>query len=541
MRPNLALTLAAFLTAAIAAEAQTAAEPALIGPDRANFVQTSAAGDHFRAMPDAKFVAGSGSGVVVSVDTAARLQTVEGIGSALTESSAYVVAHLPPAGRARVLDLCFGPAGADFTMSRTHIGACDFCVKGHYSYDDTPGDTALAHFTIAPDLTYFDDVPGPGYALLPFIKDALARQPALKIVSSPWTAPAWMKDNKAWHQPGIKGGRLLPEYYATFGRYVAKYLEAYRAAGVPVWAVTPENEPLGNNGQWESMEFSAAEMRDYIKLGLGPALRDAGLSGVHILNYDQNRDDNAMAFTSAVLGDPAAAQFVWGTALHWYSTTNSARTDVIDQVRAASPGKPVLHTEGCVDALNLPQNTQDGRFLGWKNDSWWWSDDAADWGFKWASPAEKPDHPIYAPVHRYARDIIDGLNHGFVGWIDWNVVLDKHGGPNHVGNLAAAPVMVDTDNGEVYLTPVYYTLAHFSRYIRPGDSIVRATTTAPGLGDDDFRATAALSPDGRTLAVVAFNRSSHAVTYALEIGQRHAQIEIPANALQSLRIDLGRL
>jgi glucosylceramidase len=165
----------------------------LFGSELADFVQTSASGDHFKALPPVKFLKGPASGgIIITVTPTATRQTLEGIGGSLTESSAFVLANVSREKRDLILDYYFSPRQANFTMARTHIGACDFCVKGKYSYDDFPGDVSLEHFSIAPDKQGFSGAKDTNYATLTMIKDALARQPQLKIVASPWTAPAWI-------------------------------------------------------------------------------------------------------------------------------------------------------------------------------------------------------------------------------------------------------------------------------------------------------------------------------------------------------------
>ena len=515
--------------------------PPLFGRVLADFVQTSAAGDRFRPLPPVRFVKGSAQdGIIVRVNPKAPRQTLEGLGGALTESSAYVLAHLAKTRREALLDRCYGPQGARFTLTRTPIGACDFSVRGRFSYDDVPGDVALQHFSIAPDQCGFPGAQDPTYALLPLIKDALTREPRLKLVASPWTAPAWMKDNQDWYGHGV-GGALLPQHYDTFARYMAAYLKAYRAEGVPMWAITPINEPLGNSGQWESMEFTDTGLRTYVREHLGPELARQKLGQVKILQFDHNRDEQALLFANTLLGDPATARFLSGTGVHWYSSTNSARTEVLDELHRRFPAKVLLHTEGCIDGIGTADNAPGGAFAGWQNDAWWWTASATDWGFHWAPAEEKADHPRYAPVHRYARDLIQGLNHWLVGWIDWNLVLDRNGGPNHVNNFCAAPLMVDTATEEVHVTPLYYVLAHFSRYLQPGDRITQVTTVTPGLGADDFHATAALSRDGQHLVVIAFNKTPRALPYRIQVGHHQAALSIPAEALQTLRIPLASL
>jgi glucosylceramidase len=519
--------------------AEAAPGPVALGAARADFVQSSAAGDRLRALPAPRATRGrAGERVTLDVDLKRTRQEVLGIGSALTEASARVLADLPRATRDSLLDGLYGPTGADYTLARTHIGACDFTVSGNWSFDDVRGDTALTHFSLAHDAKGFADARDTTFGLLSLQREALSRQGNLRIVASPWTAPSWMKDNDRFYVQGHGGGHLLPQCQETFARYMAKYVAAEAAAGVPIWAVTPENEPLGVGGQWESMEMGPDELRDYIGWHLGPALAPLG---VRILQYDQNRGDDAVRYSRAALRDARCAKYAWGSAVHWYDSTNDPSTPTLDAIHGLAPGKPLLHTEGCVDALGAKTNSPDGHFLGWKNDAWWWSPVATDWGWDWAPAADKPRHPRYAPVHRYARDMIDGMNHWLAGWIDWNAVLDSRGGPNHVNNFCGAPIMVDTAENDVYVTPVYDVMAHFSRYIRPGDHVLASRLSAPGLAPDDFRALAVLDAKGERLVVVALNTSASPVAWAIVVGARHVSVTTPANALQTLRLPVSEL
>ncbi|MGB1310831.1 MAG: hypothetical protein ACPG47_06440, partial [Leucothrix sp.] len=208
------------------------------------------------------------------------------------------------------------------------------------------------------------------------------------------------------------------------------------------------------------------------------------------------------------------------------------------------PNFPIIHTEGCIDDLgnDAPDGIQDPiRFKesGWfDNDAFWWNENATDWGYSanWDS-VNADDHPIYTPVHRYARHIITGMNHWVSGWIDWNIVLDKRGGPNHVGNYCGAPIMIDTDTGYVYYTPIFSILSQFSRTIRPGDVVVETSLDIKPELDNVLISSASISA-GKKLSVQVFNSGKQAIDYALQIGNQFAQIAIPANALQTIVIQL---
>jgi len=321
-----------------------------------------------------------------------------------------------------------------------------------------------------------------------------------------------------------------------------RYLDVYASAGVDIWGLTPVNEPNGNEGSWESMHFTPESQNAFIKHHLGPALHANGHEDVRLLIYDQNRD-HLEQWTDVILGDPETARYVFGTAVHWYSSTYKVYEDAIERVRNKFPNFAIVHTEGTIDDLGKPAPggiADPERFTesGWfGNDAFWWNANATDWAYSaaWAPNAE--DHPVYTPVHRYARNIIVSLDHGMAGWIDWNVVLDRNGGPNHVGNFCGAPIMIDTDTGEIYYTPVYWVLAQLSRTIRPGDTAVQTERRLDNLDPDALHASAAVDGEGM-LSVQLLNTTKSPIRIGLQIGTRFAEVDMPANAVQTVRVRL---
>jgi glucosylceramidase len=521
---------------------------------------TSEAGDKLAPMANVAFQEGRATGTVITIYPDSTKQTIDGIGTSFTESSAFVLAHLEPARRMQVMRKIYSETGANFTLTRTHIGSCDFAVEGKYSYADIPDDGELAAFSVAPDLAGFDPAEYPGikdagYDLLPMIREALAikreqQDQELRIIASAWTAPPWMKDIETWYIPGSPennwqgtGGSLKPEYISTYAEYTVKYLDAYRREGVDIWALTPVNEPHGNGGHWESMGFTPESQNDYVKYHLGPRLQRSRHTDTRLLVYDQNRD-GLEHWANVIFTDPESRQYVFGIAIHWYSSTFKVYEDVIDRVHARFPDFAIIHTEGCIDNLgtNPPGGIEDPdgyRESGWfNNDAFWWNATATDWAYSasWAGPAVA-DHPVYTPVHRYARNIIVSLDHWVSGWVDWNVVLDMNGGPNHVGNFCGAPIMIDTATQHVYYTPIYYVLAQFSRTIRPGDRAVQTRRILDGPGPDDLHACATLNGGG-LLSVQLLNTTRQAIEYKLQVADQYARVTIPANSVQTVRIQL---
>lgn len=525
-------------------------------------ILTAERGDKLARQENVAFKQGRSQGNLIVIRPDIVKQTIVGIGTSFTESSAFVLAHLDKGKRQEVMNKIYGEAGANFSLARTMMGASDFSVKGKYSYADVVGDVELKHFSIAPDNAGFstDEYPGirdPAYDLLPMIKEALVIKNAqkdkeLNIIASAWTAPSWMKDIEDWYIPGSDennwqgtGGELKKEYIPVYADYITRYLEAYRSEGIDIWGLTPVNEPHGNNGQWESMHFTPESQNDFIKHHLGPALRTSDNSAVNLLIYDQNRD-GLEEWTDTILADPDSAKYVYGVAVHWYESTFKVFEDILEKVHKKFPNYPVIHTEGTIDDLGkeAPKGIQDPvRFKesGWfDNDAFWWNANATDWAYTATWPGVKTeDHPIYTPVHRYARNIIVSLNHWMAGWIDWNIVLDKQGGPNHVGNYCGAPIMIDVENQHVYYTPIYYVLAQFSRTIRPGDKAVQADKYLDGLDDDAIHTSATINADG-LLSVQVLNTTRQPVSYQLQVGAQYAEVEIAANALQTVRIQLDQ-
>jgi glucosylceramidase len=433
-----------------------------------------------------------------------KFQTITGFGGSFTEASAYLLNQLSDENRNKILEAYFGETGANYSLTRTHMNSCDFSLS-NYSYAPVEGDTELNNFSIDEDR---EDI-------IPMIKEAMAiSKDGFKILSSPWTAPPWMKDNKDW-----RGGKLLPEYYDTWALFFSKYLDAYKGEGIDIWGFTVENEPLGNDNNWESMHFTAEEMTEFVKNHLGPKLEADG-HDVKILGYDQNRDAELKEWVSVMYKDEASAKYFDGTAVHWYASTYDWFPEALQFAHNAAPDKHLIQSEACVDA-EVPK---------WKDDQWYWSKEATDWGWDWAPEDQKKLHPKYVPVYRYARDIIGCLNNWVDGWIDWNMVLDRQGGPNWFKNWCVAPVIVDPEADEVYFTPIYYTLVHFSKFIRPGANRIGFKHT-----DDQLMVTAAQNPDG-SIAVVVLNQEMEAKSLKLVLGEKSKVININAQAIQTIII-----
>ncbi|MGB3006594.1 MAG: glycoside hydrolase family 30 protein [Chitinophagaceae bacterium] len=462
--------------------------------------ETSAQGNSLKKI---KAVSKAENSIVIKLNPEEKFQTITGFGGSFTEASASLLNKLSKANRDKILQAYFGEDGARYSLTRTHINSCDFSLS-NYAYAMKPGDKNLDSFSIEADRN----------DLIPMIKEATKiSKGGFKIIASPWTAPPWMKDNNNW-----KGGKLLPQYRQTWALYFEKYIKAYKNEGIDIWGVTVENEPLGNGNNWESMIFTPEEMTEFVKDFLGPHLEKNGLDKVKILGYDQNRGEELEQWANVMYKDEASSKYFAGMAVHWYASTYDVFPASLQHTYKKAPQKYLINTEACVDA-DVPH---------WKDDNWYWSKEATDWGWDWAPEKDKYLHPKYVPVYRYAGDIIGCLNNYVDGWIDWNIVLNKQGGPNWFKNWCTAPVIVDEEKDEVYFTPLYYTMAHFSKFIRPG--AVRIGFENP---DKELMVTAAQNPDG-TVAVVLFNPNEKEKQITLSLNGKTAHIKISAKALQTV-------
>ena len=511
---------------------------------------TSAAGQKFEQVEPITFCKGLATNAfVVKVDE--PRQEIDGFGASLTESSAFVLATLTEQQRHDVLEALYGERGANFTVARTQIGASDFSVEGKYSLAEKDGDTELVSFSLNRDKEGFPQdkypqIKNEQYDLYHLMKEVYAIKQAqhdktYRIFANTWTAPAWMKDNKKYYERenGFhRGGALLPQYYQTYADYLARYVEAWNAEGLPIWAVTPVNEPMGNDGGWESMDFWPAVEAEFIADYLGPTFEKRGLGDVKIFGFDQNIFEMG-PYTAAIYGNEKAAHYTIGMAVHWYGSTIDCFPHVLDSIHNLYPDKTIFHSESCID--NLGCEPWDGVTdpVGFKesewfnNDDFWWTASATDWAYstRWAGDT----HPAYVPVHRYARYIIEGMNHWLTGFCDWNCVLDSIGGPNHVNNFAAAPVMIDYQNDIIYYTPYYYVLLQFSRSMRPGDRVLAVET--PKDAPEGIYLCAVRKPDG-AVAINILN-TGEAVSFPVQVGNYNARINMPANAVET--IEIGKL
>jgi glucosylceramidase len=406
----------------------------------------------------------------VVVDARKRYQEIVGFGAALTDASAILFHQLPDDRRVALLNELFGRGngGLGFSFTRLTIGASDFSTH-HYSYDDQPKgakDPSLSGFSIEPVKT---DV-------LPVLKQALTINPALKVMASPWSAPGWMKTSDS-----LVKGALAPDAYPAYAEYFRRYVEAMAAEGVPIYALTIQNEPHFEPDNYPGMRVTPESRATFIGAHLGP-LMARSRPELRILDWDHNWDEPNSPLT--VLADPTAAHYIAGVAWHCYNGEPAVQGPVHD----AHPDKETWFTE-----------CSGGEWSQWP--------DALPW---------------------MAGALVETTRLWSKGVLFWNLALDEHYGP-HLGGCdnCRGVVTIDSKTGAVTRNLEYYVLGHASRFIVPGAVRIDAGPEPKNVNTVAFR-----NPDGSTV-LIAVNRGKENSRLTVRANAHGFAYELPSGAVAS--------
>jgi glucosylceramidase len=396
-------------------------------------------------------------------------QTFEGFGGAITEASGYAFSKMSQSNKEDVLSAYFGKEGNSYNIVRTHIDSCDFSL-GVYSALNDPEDTEFKTFTLERDEKY----------ILPLLRAAQdTAGETLDVLLSPWSPPAFMKTNGQ----RIHGGKLKPEYRKFWAEYICEYIKQYRNKGFNVKRMTIQNEPNANQ-IWDSCLYNSQEEKEFLRDFLYPSLVKNNLKDVEVNIWDHNKE--RMFERACEIIDDETDKMVQGIAFHWYSGDHF---EAIELVRQKFPDKKIIFTEGCVEY---------SRFGG-------------------ASQL--------ANAQMYARDIIGNINAGMNAFIDWNIILDEKGGPNHVNNYCDAPIMCDTVNDKVEKKLSYTYIGHFSKYIKPGAKRIAFSKYTNKL---DVTAMKNLNSD---IVSVILNKEDKDMSVAFRISGKAVKIIVPAESI----------
>ena len=467
--------IAPVLGAVLAALSQAPARAATAGTSVHVWLTDVSAGKWVEPQNDVSFqTKPATNSLTVKVDSSVKYQKITGFGGALTDSSAWLIDQLPSTSRTALMTKLFDPSkGVGLSMVRSPMGATDFTATGNYSYDDLPAgvtDPTLAKFSIKHDVPY----------VIPELKQALALNPSIKITSTPWSPPGWMKSSGS-----MVGGSLNASNYQAYANYLVKFAQAYQAAGVPVALLTPQNEPEYSPSNYPGSTFTASQETSLIGGNLGPALASSGL-GTKIIGYDHNWNDPS--FPETILGNSTASQYTAGTAWHCYSGDPSAQSTVHN----AYPGKDTYFTECSGSQSSNPANT----FA-----------DSLDW---------QTENLIIGATRNWAKTVAT-----------WNVALNPSGGPSMNCTTCTAAVTVDNNAGTASYNAEYYVLGQASKFVKPGAVRIDSNTFGAGnIEDVAFR-----NPDGSNALVVLNADTGNSHTFNVSESGQSFTYTLPARAV----------
>lgn len=403
---------------------------------------------------------------VIGIDTIGQFQTMDGFGFTLTGGSAMLISKMTPHARHQLINELFGTAGSSLGVSylRISIGSSDL-DEHPFSYNDLKEgqtDTELNHFSLGYDTLY----------LIPVLQEIMERAPNLKILGSPWSAPKWMKTNNS-----TVGGSLKPEYYGSYATYFVKYVKAMKSVGIPVDAVTVQNEPLhpGNN---PSMLMLPEEQKVFVKEYLGPAFEAAGVK-TKIIIYDHNAD--RPDYPMSILDDPEAAKYIDGSAFHLYGGDISA----LSEVHKAHPNKNLYFTEQWVGAPgNFAQELQ------------------------WHT-----ENLIIGATRNWCKTVLE-----------WNLAADDRQNPHTQGGCSSCLGAVTITGDRVERNPAYYIIGQASKFVPAGS--VRVFSDMPkSIPNVAFK-----TPDGK-IVLIAQNNLENQQVFTLSVNGSNSTLSIPAKAV----------
>jgi glucosylceramidase len=429
-----------------------------------------------QAQPDISFSSGSSSGLVIRVDATTQYQQMDGVGGSLTDSSAWLIWNkLSASQQTTLMQELFSPSkGIGISFLRQPMGATDFSASGNYSYDDLPAgqtDPNLTNFSIAHDTTY----------IIPLIKQALSINPNIKVVALPWSPPAWMKTTGT-----MNGGGMNTTFLPSLAQYFVDFVQAYQSQGIPIYALSVQNEPLYSTTGYPSESLAATDESTFIASNLGPALSTAGLQNVKIFGYEHNWDNTA--YPDAVLGS-AAAPYVSGTSFHCYAGDPSAQLTV----EQAFPAKDIWFTE----CSGITTSTFPGDLV--------WN----------------AENLLIGATRNYARSV--SL---------WNLALDQNSGPINGTCTNCRGVVTINDSvspSQVTFNVEYYVLGHLGKFVVPGAHRIDSNTFGAGSIED----VAFQNPDG-SIVLLVLNSATNAGTFSVSFNSQSFNYTLPAGALATL-------
>ncbi len=427
-----------------------------------------------QTQPSVSFATGGSSGsLVITVNSTTQYQQMDGFGGSLTDSSAWLIWNeLSSSQQSTLMQQLFSPSsGIGISFLRQPMGASDFSASGNYSYDDMPAgqtDPNLTNFSVAHDATY----------IIPLLKQALVVNPDIKVVALPWSPPAWMKTTGT-----MNGGDMNTTYFPSLAQYFVDFVQAYQQQGIPIYALSVQNEPLYSTTGYPSESLAATDESTFIATNLGPALSAAQLGSVNIFGYEHNWDNTT--YPESVLGS-SAGQYVVGSSFHCYAGNPSAQSTV----ETAFPAKSVWFTE----CSGVTSSTFSGDLV--------WN----------------AENLLIGATRNWARSV--SL---------WNLALDQNSGPKN-GTCTNCRGVVTIDDSvspsKITFNVEYYILGHLGKFVVPGAHRIDSNTFGSGSIED----VAFQNPDG-SIALFVLNSANSAGTFTVSFGGQSFNYTLPAGAV----------
>ncbi|KAK0181571.1 hypothetical protein PV327_003844 [Microctonus hyperodae] len=457
-------------------------------PDKGKFrtYKSSRSGERFKTEVS-NFDTGiqNENGIVLELNLGKTYQSIFGFGGAFTDAAGININKLSKETQEMILQTYYGSNGSRYNLGRVPIGGTDFSTRT-YTLDDTPGDTDLSSFSLAnEDINY----------KIPYMKRALELNPEIKFFAASWTAPPWMKTNNNY--TGFLGF-LKQQCYQTYSNYLVKFLETYKNNGLPIHAISTGNEPADVFAPWvpiNDMGWTPSSLSNFVAQYLGPTVANSLSNETLIWVLDDQRVFLPWFIVDMFADSSEVDKYIGGIAVHWYAD-NIVPPSVFDETHKLYPDIPIIMTEAC-------SGSEVWELQKVKLGSW-------------------------SRGENYMFSIIEDMNHWVTGWVDWNLALDKKGGPNWSKNFVDSPIIVNPETDEFFKNPMYYALAHFSKFIPRKSTRVDLTT------NDNIKSVAFSTPENRTVVILLNQNEQSKNIVIVDPNQGHINTEVSGRSFQTI-------
>lgn len=402
-----------------------------------------------------------------------KKQKIQGFGSSFTEGSGVSFNKMTEKTKEKLLDLYFGLNGSRYNLARLPIQSCDFSLK-NYEYIKDESDLLHENFDFSHDDEY----------IIPFVKAALKVNPEIVFMASPWSPPAFMKTNQNMN----KGGELKEKYYESWALIIKKYLDYYLENGIKIKKISVQNEPVAVK-PWDSCLYTNENELLFAAKYLRTILKDSPHEDIQLYIWDHDKDGLIdWIDQSFSLDNQIYAEEIDGVAFHWYTGDHFEQ---INYLATTYPDKDLLFTEGCVPFNQEPINNHEHAYV-------------------------------------YIHDLIGNFKNGTTGYIDWNILLDHEGGPNHMGNTCEAPILYQAEKDKLSINLSYYYINHFSHFIENDAHVILTSSYSSQIEHVGF-----INPNGDKI-IVLYNNGSVSVDFRIVENEKECSLKLSSKEVATV-------